>query len=312
MLISHFGDPEPKTVPLQAYEEAGQIEGFTLHAGDSSGILTGSRLDQVASLTIGGLGFKRAGLTRAGGADRLVLDAEDPATAGKLEPGEGLTGKVMREDGRSVGLKITVAAARPRVTLIARTVDPVTTQGPVAIHLLAADQTPRGARLTFSIRAGPTFRLTGKETVEVATVDGSASTSLTSANGFVREDPEVALVTLDPARVFDPSTFGPLRFRIIQDGVSGDWQPLTTLVRLPTLRGLKCDADVRRGCELEGSDLFLIDSIATELGFVHPVAVPEGFTASQLHVPRPAAGRLYLKLRDDRRAVNEIVVKRTS
>jgi hypothetical protein len=137
-------------------------------------VLAGSRLDQVASLTIGGLTFKPAALTRAGGADRLSLDATDAAAAGKLEAGQVLTGKVVRADGRSVGLKATIAPARPRVTLIARTVAPAAAQGPVAIHLLAADQTPRGALLTFSIRAGQGIRLTGQESVEVATVDGAA------------------------------------------------------------------------------------------------------------------------------------------
>jgi hypothetical protein len=125
----------------------------------------------------------------------------------------------------------------------------------------------------------------------------------------MREDSQVAVVTFEPAKAFDASTFGPLRFRLVQGGVAGDWQPLTTLVRLPALRSLKCAAEAKRGCELEGSNLFLIDSIASEPGFGRPVVVPEGFTASQLHVPSPVAGRLYVKLRDDRQAVNEIIVK---
>ena len=56
------------------------------------------------------------------------------------------------------------------------------------------------------------------------------------------EDSKVAVATLDPAKAFGPSAFGPLQFRVIANSVPGDWQRLATLVRLPVLKELKCPA----------------------------------------------------------------------
>jgi hypothetical protein len=59
-------------------------------------------------------------------------------------------------------------------------------------------------------------------------------------------------------------------------------------------------------CELSGSGLFLIDSLATTAGFEHPISVPVGFTGDTLRVPHPASSRLYLKLRDDPATISEL------
>ena len=37
---------------LQGFADAGRFDGFEIHAGDAQGTLKGSRLDEVASLTI--------------------------------------------------------------------------------------------------------------------------------------------------------------------------------------------------------------------------------------------------------------------
>ena len=50
-------------------------------------------------------------------------------------------------------------------------------------------------------------------------------------------------------------------------------------------------------CKLSGSNLFLIDSIADDPQFTHPVKVPDGFLGAALPVPHPKAGSLYVKLR---------------
>jgi len=47
-----------------------------------------------------------------------------------------------------------------------------------------------------------------------------------------------------------------------------------------------------------------VDSIANDLNFTHPVQVPDGFLGSALPVPHPAAGPLYVKLRDDSAVIN--------
>ncbi len=104
-------------------------------------------------------------------------------------------------------------------------------------------------------------------------------------------------MTLDTAKAFNGSAFGPLKFRILSDGAAGAWIPLATLVRLPEIHDLRCQGEGR--CELSGSNLFLIASIAGEASFAGGVDVPEGFPGSTLAVPHPRGGRLYLKLRDD-------------
>ena len=56
---------------------------------------------------------------------------------------------------------------------------------------------------------------------------------------------------------FGMAAFGPLQFRMVVNGVSGDWQPLATLVRLPVLKDLTCPSRPELACKLTGSDLFL-------------------------------------------------------
>ncbi len=118
----------------------------------------------------------------------------------------------------------------------------------------------------------------------------------------------MAVAELDPGKAFGASAFGPLQFRVTTGGAAGDWQPLATLVRLPALRDLKCPADAGLDCKLSGADLFLVDSIADDAHFEHPVQVPDGFPGGALPVPRPSNGRLYLKLRDDPAVVNQVAL----
>jgi len=44
---------------VQSFAEAGRFDGFEIHAGDAQGTLTGSRLDEVASLTLKSIVFMR-------------------------------------------------------------------------------------------------------------------------------------------------------------------------------------------------------------------------------------------------------------
>jgi hypothetical protein len=122
---------------------------------------------------------------------------------------------------------------------------------------------------------------------------------LSLGNGITLQNAAVAVATLEPARAFGFSAAGPLRFRVLTGGVASDWQPLATLVRLPQLQDLKCPATAEVACKLSGSNLFLIDSVATDREFSHPVQVPDGFPGSALPVPHPTAGPLFVKLRDD-------------
>jgi hypothetical protein len=76
-------------------------------------------------------------------------------------------------------------------------------------------------------------------------------------------------------------------------------------VRLPQLTTLQCPADPALACTLSGSSLYLIDTIAPTPAFDDPAHVPDGYTGATLTVPHPvSAGTLFLKLRDDPKAIN--------
>jgi hypothetical protein len=308
LLIRQFGMKAPDEAPLQAFAQPGRLDSFTLHAGDDFGVLKGSRLDEVAGLTLAGVGFRPGALTASAAGDELILTAEDTPAAAALRVGQAATAKVVLKDGRTVRLKTAVAAARPRVALIGKSIDGVPAASPLAIELGDENEMPAGAHLTFSVRAEGPASLADPDTIEVATADGSASTTLTGASGLTREDAHVALATLTPVKAFGASAFGALRFRLVQGGVAGDWQPLVTLVRLPTLRELKCRDAGREPCQLTGSDLFLIDSISADAGFDHAVKVPEGFPGDAIATPRPEDGRLFVRLRDDPAAIGRLIL----
>jgi hypothetical protein len=83
------------------------------------------------------------------------------------------------------------------------------------------------------------------------------------------------------------------------DGIAGDWLPLGTLVRTPGFKELRCPHAVAKPCVLSGSNLFLATAIAATPTFENPIDVPADFTGTQLPVPHPSSGTLYVKLRDD-------------
>lgn len=294
LVVAQSGIPATAPVDLIAYAAVARIDGVTLHAGDAAATLAGQRLDLVATVRVGDTEFTPGPLERVGDGDRLPLTAPAPPA---LAAGDAFTARVTLGDGRVVSRRGRVARARPVVTLIAKTVDPATTVAG-ARWTLADDVVPHDARLTFSVRAGAGTRFTGGEAIEVATADGVASARVTATTGLTLRDPTVAVAVLEPAKALGAAAFGPLRFRLVQGDAAGDWQPLATLVRLPEVRRLACDAGPAGPCDLSGDRLFLIDSVAADPAFARKADVPEGFTGSRLPVPRPDARALYVKLHD--------------
>jgi hypothetical protein len=305
LLVKQYGATPPQPVPLQAFAQAARLDSFVLHAGDDQGVLSGARLDEVAGVALAGVAFVPGALSSSQGVDQLTLSAQDTPAAAALKPGDAGLAKVRLKDGRVLELQAIVAAPRPSVVLIGKSVQPAPSNSGSHIQLANDDELPQRARLTFSVRAKSPAVFGHGEMIEVATADGSFSTALSLANGGITlENRSVAIATLDPAQAFGASAFGPLQFRVVDGGVTGDWQPLATLVRLPRLRELVCPATPELACKLSGSNLFLVDSISTEQDFGHPVQVPDGFPGYALPVPHPKEGELYVKLRDDPSVIN--------
>jgi hypothetical protein len=305
LLVKQYGAKAVDAVPMKAFAQAGRLDDFEVHAGDGSGLLKGNRLDEVATLSLGGVAFTPGALVSAGGSDELTLTAA-PTDIDKFKTGQTKTAKVTFKDGRTVSLKVKVGPPRPQVALVDKSVQPGAPDTPHPIRLTDKDEAPQNAQLTFSLRAQSPPKFSGHEQVQVATSDGGAQTTLTSASGLMFEDAQIAVATLDPAKALGASGYGALRYRIVEDGVPGDWQPLATLVRLPALKGLKCPASSEQSCELSGSGLFLIDAVSRRADFGRAVQVPEGFAGYTLAVPHPSAGRLYVKLHDDPSVINVI------
>ena len=305
LLVKQYGASPPQPVPLQAFAEAAHLDSFTLHAGDSQGVLTGSRLDEVAGLAVAAVAFVPGALASSQGVDQLTMVAQQPAEAAALKPGNAGLAKVRLKDGRVLDLEALIAAPRPSVLLIGKSVQPSPSDTGSHIQLANDEELPQRARLTFSVRAQSPAAFGRDEMLEIATADGSYSTTLSLANGGITlENRSVAIASFDPAQAFGSSAFGPLQFRVVNGGVTGDWQPLATLVRLPKLRELVCPATPELACKLSGSNLFLVDSISTDAAFAHPVQVPDGFPGYALPVPHPKDGQLFVKLRDDPGIVN--------
>jgi hypothetical protein len=305
LLVKQYGAKEPERVPLQAFSEAGHLTSFTLYAGDTEGVLNGSRLDEVASLVFDGIKFLPGTLSTSLGTDQLTMAAADAKSAAALRVGAHGRGVVALKDGRVLRLGVTVGAPRPSVALIGKSVAPSHSSRDSHIELENPNEVPQDAVLTFSVRTKTPATFGRNDAIDVATADGSFSTALDLANGGITlESSEVAVATLDPVKAFGASAFGPLKFRVVADGVPGGWQPLAILVRLPRLAGLTCPATRELACKLSGVDLYLVDALAVGPKFAHPVEVPDGFPGYALPVPHPDRGWLYVRLRDDPSVVN--------
>ena len=305
LLLSQYGASQPQTIQLQAFSEAARLDGFTLHAGDSQGILRGTRLDEVASLAIKGIEFTPGRLSSSQGTDQLPMTAADTAATAQLQPADSVSARVTLKDGRVLNLTAAVDPPRPRVILIGKSAQMSTSSGTSNIQLAGQEQLPQDAKLTFSVRTQSPAAFGYDEKIEVAAVNKSSSATLGFDNGGITlVDAQVAVATLDPARAFGPSAFGPLQFRVLTHDATGDWQPLATLVRLPLLNQLQCPATRELACKLSGSNLFLVGAVSSNPQFDHAIQVPDGFPGVALPVPRPIDGQLYVKLRDDPSVVN--------
>jgi hypothetical protein len=315
LFVSQFGVSEPHPVELRAYPEAGRFESFSIHAGESHGVLTGSRLGDVANLSLKGLDFLP---TPAAGAQTDALRMEvkpiassettgttPSAAAPSLQQGDTTKAKVTLRDGRTYSVNVSVAAPRPSVELVGKSVQASARSNESNIALASENQLPQDAQLVFSVRAKSPAIFSREANIEVASEDEAFATTLSLANRSITlADAKVAVATFDPAKAFGFSAFGPLKFRVVNKGVAGDWQPLVTLVRLPVLQALQCPAAPEQACKLTGSNLFLVDSVSSDPQFKEAVAVPAGFPGRALPVPRPGKSGLYLKLRDDPTIVN--------
>jgi hypothetical protein len=60
---------------------------------------------------------------------------------------------------------------------------------------------------------------------------------------------------------------------------------------------------------LNGTSLYLIESVSADPQSQQSTPVPDGFAGSALSVPHPANGVLYVKLRDNPSAINKLTLQ---
>jgi hypothetical protein len=310
--IHQYGLARPDSIALQAYAEAASLDRLTLSAGDSTARLQGTRLDEVEKASLDGITLTPAALSRVEGSDQLAMTTRNSTL--DLEPGKHYSASVKLLDGRALKVPVTVEPSRPQVTLLSKGVQDDASASPSPVHLGSPDDLPLQGRLVFFLKSKLPASFPRNETVEVGAVDGSFRTVLSLADSsLVLEDSNTALGVIDPQARFGASAFGPLRARVISaDGAAGDWFPLGTLVRLPGFKDLRCPRAPVKPCTLTGSNLFLATSIASTPDFQDQSDVPPEFTGTQLNVPHPANGVLYLKLRDDPATVQTITLPVTA
>ncbi len=318
LIVRQFGSPDPEIVGATAFVEPARIDTLQLHSGDTTAVLTGVSLDQVKSVTLKDMtytpGTPSPEVTPANSDGKsITLNLPADAKPPTLRPSEKLTAEVHLRDGRTLPVSALVLPARPAVTILSRR---VSKPSATSIELGTENDLALGSQLVFFLKSKNPFPRT--ETVEIAAqsedLTDTLHTTLNVPNGsLVLEDTHTVLATFDPLKTFGPSTFGPFRLRPIgPDGTTGDWIPLATIVRLPTFTTLVCPADPAADCTLNGSALYLVDTLSLDKDCTTPIKVPEGFVETSLAVPHPAASTqpvvLYLHLRDDPTTAQQVTL----
>jgi hypothetical protein len=308
LAIYQFGLDKPDKLQLKAYSEAASLDRLTLNAGDPDAQLSGTRLDEVAQAQLNGITLTPAALTRVGDQDLLAMNAG--TSTSNLEPGKRYMASVQLRDGRQLKTPVTVAPPRPQVALLNKGSQDTSSGTPSPVHLGSQDDLTVSGRLVFFLKSVVPASFPRSERVEVAAVDGSFHTILSLEDGgLMLEDAKTAMGKLEPLVRFGSSAFGALHLRAMSaDGVTGDWLPLGTLVRLPEFKELRCPHATAKPCTLTGTDLFLAESIGPTQNEDDATDVPPDFTGTQLSVPHPANGVLYLWLRDDPDAVQTLTL----
>lgn len=306
--VYQFGLAKPDRVAMEAYEAAAALDRLTLYAGDSTALLTGTRLDQVARAQVNDVPLTPSSLNRAGNFDQLLMNAAGSTSA--LEPGKRYKAHVELKDGRVLMAPVTVNPPRPQVALLSKGVQEDVAAPPKPVRLGSPDDLPVDGRLVIFLKSGVPAAFPRDEKIEVAAADSSFHTMLGLSDGsLMLEDAHTAVASFEPLSRFGSSAFGPVRLRAVAaDGAAGDWLPLGTLVRFPGFTELRCPRSGSKPCMLSGTNLFLAATIASTPAFDKPAEVAPEFTGTQLVVPHPVNGVLYLKLRDDPATVQTLTL----
>jgi hypothetical protein len=265
-------------------------------------------LDEVEKAELDGIVLTPATLNRVNDLDQLVMNAA--SSTANFDPTRRYTAKVQLRDGRQREAPATVEPPRPRVSLLSKGTQEGISAVPSPVRLGSPDDVPVEERFVFFLKSNVPAKFPRNERVELAAVDGSFRSLLSLADGsLMLEDSTTAVGNVDPLARFGSSAFGPVQARAVSvDDVAGDWLPLGILVRIPGFKELHCPRNVTKPCTLTGTNLFLAASIAATSEFENAIDVAPEFAGTQLNVPHPANGVLFVKLRDDPATVQTLTL----
>jgi hypothetical protein len=335
--IQQYGQPQDDQVATRTFAEPAEVTAMHLHAADTLLHLEGERLDQVASVAVGDLTFAPQTTEADDAENSLVLTLPVGAKPPPTHAGQSLTAVLTLKDGRSVRAEFDVLPPRPSIVLLSKTASPMT--GNIALPgnddlplsstltftLKSRDSFPRNGRIEIetldgALRTVLTLAPSGGLVLQdphtvVASLDPLRSfgpsafgklrlRALYPEKSTGRHAAEASGETAGEAAAekssTDPAAGSASEASSAEEAEpASNWIDLTTLVRLPALTQLQCPADATLPCVLDGSNLFLLQSVAAAPSFSDSSAVPDGFTGTSLSVPHCAGGLVYLHLRDD-------------
>ncbi len=312
LTIYQLGLTAPDRLSMVAYAAAAALDSLTLNCGDKTALLKGTRLDEVAKAEVSGITFTPSALNHVDNLDELLLTAAGATSS--LEPGRPYVGHVELRDGRMLSSPVSVSPPRPEVALLSKGIQDDSSAAPLPVQFGSSNDLPIEDHLVFFLKSSVPASFPRDEKVELAAADSSFHAVLTVSDGsLMLENADTAMASVDPLTRFGSSAFGPVRVRpIAADGAAGDWVPLGTFVRVPGFRELRCPRSTSKPCILSGANLFLAYAIAATPDFDNPTDVAPEFTGTQLVVPHPSNGVLYLKLRDDPATVQTLTLPVTT
>jgi hypothetical protein len=212
--------------------------------------LFGQGLDSVASVALAGRSYTPLAV-QPDNHGRLELQA-----SARSSHASTTDATVTLKDGRVMTVKAVAAGDGSALQLVSFESIPYRTKDEIDVELGSRTDIPLRGTLNFVVQSKGRFpRL---QTIEIATGDRAVHTNLSlNSDSLILQDDHTAVASVDLAKVFGESAFGPLRIRAVPgDGTFWSWITLGTLVCRPHITGVHCSQEALT-CTIEGSQLFL-------------------------------------------------------
>jgi hypothetical protein len=298
LVIQQYGTVVDYKIPVPVYVAGIRLDHVVRHPQENTVALFGRGVEAVSSVSMGGWNYKPTAM-QAEDNGRLELRAS--SASNQVSTSDAT---VTLNDGRQMSVPVVLAGSGSDLQLVSFETVPDRSKDELEIELHSKMDIPLEGKLKFVVHSSGVFPRSQK--IEVAAGEGSVSTILTlNSDSLILQDAHTAVASVELAKVFGGSTFGPLRIRAVPgDGTFGAWTTLGTLVRQPHITAVHCSDGPSPVCMIEGSELFLAIAFSSGKVFGKATIVPTGFDQSTFSVPAKArVDTLYVWLRDDPQSV---------